>query len=530
MPICAIYARVSDESQVKGESIEHQISFCREIARRRSSEGVGAWETPPSLVYVDEGISGTTLVKRAAVQRLVADARSQRFDLVLFKGISRFARDTVDALVMLRTLLASGVRVVSIEENFDSLRDNAEFVFTIHSALAQAESEKTAVRVRMGAVEKARQGKWNGKPPDGYVLNKITKHLDIDLQFAPMVREVFHLYTSGWGARKIAAVLNERGLRTKRGNTWTQRAVIRMLTNPAYQGDVTYGRREKRPVVSTDSHWAERRKATTWALDPTQIVVTPNAHPAIIERETFARVQSLLDSRRRLRGRSGELHLLSRGLIRCSCGSSMIVKYNSRGHRYYRCVRQADSGRATCRQPFLRADEVETVVLERIRTDVLQPYVVDGLEKTLNITDSTDPLCTEQTYVNQQLQRLMRASQLLLEQLAEGHISEHQFVHLNAEYRERMAGLKMRQEEVMRSMKRLCHEHGGGQLVKDAMRQVLSPGQAHTRVTRQFLDQLVERIDAHGKDLEIRYRFKPPPSGSVLHDGDNGTTDGHSSI
>src|SRR5579875_3588601 len=143
MLICAVYARVSDASQVRGESIDHQIRFCREIARLRSAESGEAWHIPEDLVYVDAGVSGTSLVKRTEAQRLIQDAREGRFQVVLFKGISRFARDTVDALVMLRTLLACGVRVLSMEENYDSQRDGAEFLFTIHSALAQAESEKT---------------------------------------------------------------------------------------------------------------------------------------------------------------------------------------------------------------------------------------------------------------------------------------------------------------------------------------------------------------------------------------------------
>jgi site-specific DNA recombinase len=105
--------------------------------------------------------------------------------VVLFKGISRFACDTVDALLMLRTLTACVVRVISMEENFDSRRDSAEFIFTIHSALAQAESEKTAIRVRVGASQKAKWGKWNGQPPDGYILNPNTKHLKIDESTAP---------------------------------------------------------------------------------------------------------------------------------------------------------------------------------------------------------------------------------------------------------------------------------------------------------------------------------------------------------
>jgi site-specific DNA recombinase len=505
MPTCAIYARVSDESQVKGDSIEHQISFCREIARRRSKESDDPWITPDALVYVDEGITGTSLVKRSAVQRLIRDARARRFDVVLFKGISRFARDTVDALVMLRTLLACGVRVVSIEENFDSQRDNAEFVFTIHSALAQAESEKTAVRVRMGALQKAKQGKWNGQAPDGYLLNPETQRLEIDKTFAPVIREIFRRYVQGYGSRKIAAMLNEQGQLTKRGCLWTQRNISRILKNPVYVGDVAYGRRERRLEVPSDEDMLARRKKTVWVDNPDDVVVCRDAHPAIVDRATFENVAAIMAERRRKPGRSGDVHLLSRGLMKCRCGSSMVVKYNGRGTRYYRCLRQADCGRKACSQPFLRADEVEAAVLERVRADVSDVFEFDTIDM---VRDPLEEMNAQLQEIERQIEKLVKASQMLFEQFAEGTVSKDQFGPLNQNFRERISRLRETARELTDAKNGVTPWAEIPSRLRDAMRELLSVRTSDIHVTRQLLERLVQTILVDRMELHIVYKFQ----------------------
>ncbi|GMA65304.1 recombinase family protein [Alicyclobacillus fastidiosus] len=505
MPTCAIYARVSDESQLKGESIEHQISFCQEIARRRSIETGEPWIVADALTYVDEGITGTSLVKRAEVQRLVRDARERKFDVVMFKGISRFARDTVDALVMLRTLLACGVRVVSIEENFDSQRDNAEFVFTIHSALAQAESEKTAVRVRMGAMQKAREGKWNGPAPDGYILNPETKRLEIDPTYAPVIREIFSLYVNGYGVRKVSSILNENGQRTKRGYLWTQRAIARILTNPVYVGDVAYGRRERKLVMPSEEDLLARRKMTIWTKNTEQVIVCRDAHPPIVDRETFDKAAVLMAKRRTNPGRSGDLQLLSKGLLKCRCGSSMVVHYNTRGTRYYRCASQAERGRGFCNQPFIRADDVEALILDRVRADV-----ADVLQFKLEdiMYEPTSQIEEEIRGVRNQLDKALRASQLLFERFADGQISEEQFEPMNKNFRERVSQLRASEQDLQKVRDRMSAQDDFTELLKDTMRNLLHAKTSDVHVTRQLLERLIQTVLVTGQGLEITYKFK----------------------
>ncbi|WAH38156.1 recombinase family protein [Alicyclobacillus dauci] len=507
MVTCAIYARVSDESQVRGESIGHQISFAKAFAQRKTIDTNEIWETPEELIFVDEGITGTSLVKRPQVQRLIRAARERAFQVVLFKGISRFARDTVDALIMLRTLTACGVRVISMEENYDSQRDSAEFVFTIHSALAQAESEKTAIRVRMGAMEKAKSGKWNGRVPDGYVLNHETKHLEIDEAFSPVIEEVFNLYVGGMGCRRIAESLNERSIYTKHGNPWSARQVARLLQNPAYVGDVVYGRRTRQFAVPDESHGFARRKITKRVEHESHVVVCEGAHPPIVSRELFERVQEIVRSRETAPGRTGNIHLLTRGILRCTCGSSMAVKYNGHGTPYYRCVGQMDKGRTFCKQKFLRADAVEEAILCQVRNDV---------SKVLCFDDVVEPRKRDgRVYlreVDREITQQHKRTRLMFAKFAEGHLSEEQFAQVNRFIKQRLEFLYGVRKKLSTLKSPQPKESEFERRVRGYVDMHLGDTKTHRRRARELLELLVDHVDVLTVrpgviELSVTYRF-----------------------
>ncbi|KRW92890.1 hypothetical protein SD51_01005 [Alicyclobacillus tengchongensis] len=477
--VCAIYARVSDESQVHGDSLEHQIAYAREYARLRASDADEIWLAPDELVYVDEGITGLSMVKRPAVLRLLDDAKLGRFDVLLCKGISRFARDTVDALTMLRLLIACGVRVLSIEENFDSDRDRAEFVFTIHSALAQAESEKTSVRVRLGAMQKARSGRWNGRPPDGYRLNRETQRLEVDDEEAPIIRQIFAMYRAGVGCRAIAERLNRQGIATPNGKLWSQRRIARILQNPVYCGEIVYGRRTKRMRFRRGQFGVVERRSD-WVRDEAEIVRVFEAHPAIIDRETFAAVAHCLEERRLHRGRVGSVHLLV-GLARCVCGGRLVTKENGRHTLYYRCARQAEYGRSACNAPYVRADDLEQAVIQRVREDVLTYLPL----KDRLIADR--PLYRQVTEVERS--RLVAQFEKLFAAYASGALSLEQFDHLNGPLRERLASL----EAVSEGSDNHQQEASLGDLILSWL--TVRPYESeYTSVQRRILAALVQEV------------------------------------
>ncbi len=509
MPVCAIYARVSDEEQVKGESIQHQISFVREFARRRSLEDRDEWTTPDQFVFVDEGITGTSLMKRTAVRALVQAASERQFEVVLFKGISRFARDTVDALVMLRTLIAAGVRVISLEENFDSRHDSAEFIFTIHSALAQAESEKIGIRVRIGAMQKARQGRWNGAAPDGYRLNPTTQKLEIDPVTAPMIRRIFELALAGHGPWVIADRMNVDGFRTPRGAFWTRKRIRDILCNPVYAGDVVYGRRERRIAIGDDP--LARRKQTIQSRNPERLAICRDAHPALVPREQFQTIQQHLRDRSTKRGRIGKMHLLTKGLLVCKCGHHMTIKYNHRQVAYYACTGKMKKGKHYCDQRLLRADELEGLVLRCLREHVLDAadlssISLDGFDR------HHDPL--EVRHIDQQIERELLRSQTLFDRYADGALTEQQFTTMNQTIRRRLESLEAARRQLSEAEDLFAVEEMDFARAADEMlRTYLHQDSPDRHVTRQFAEQLIERVEIVSTSgdcvqVAVRFRFK----------------------
>lgn len=140
----AIYVRVSTTKLSQKDSPEHQVGVCRERAKQ---ENLVVQE---HLIYEDRD-TGTTITDRPAIQRLIKDAQNGAFDIVIFASLSRFARDTGDALNLKRKLVdALGIRLISIDEGYDSKKDLDELKFTIISAVNQKLSEQISYSSRRG--------------------------------------------------------------------------------------------------------------------------------------------------------------------------------------------------------------------------------------------------------------------------------------------------------------------------------------------------------------------------------------------
>ncbi len=368
---CAIYARVSTDKQ--GESVDHQVSLLRELADTRGED----WRVRDDCVYEDEGVSATkySIWSRPAMRRLLFDAERGKFGVVLFKGISRLARNTHEALDVLERLQSKGLRVVSYEENYDSDVENSNFLFTMHAAIAEYEAEKISIRVRLGNKEKAKSGRFTGgTPPLGYRVGA-SGRLEVDEAWAGVVQKVFAWYVKeGVGPGKIADRLNRERIPTKAGGAWYASGVARILKNEVYTGTLLYNRRQDKSVRDYDSDVPGKKKEVRTANPRTAWVVVEDAHPALVSNADFAAATEQR-TRRRLRQPAGPraYHLLT-GVLRCGrCGRSMTCQKRRQGgreYRYYICRTYHERGRAACSQPSLPADTVERLVIDRLRKHV----------------------------------------------------------------------------------------------------------------------------------------------------------------
>ncbi|NTZ19015.1 recombinase family protein [Paenibacillus sp. JMULE4] len=364
---CAIYARVSTDQQ--GDSIENQISQCQEYISRLGRQ----YDDTDIILYRDEAVSGyyTSVFDRAEMKRAIQDAKNHRFQLLVFKEVSRVGRDKQENPAIIGMFEQYGVRVVAINDNYDSLnKDN--ITFDILSVLSEQESKKISARVSSARKQKARRGQWGGEPPIGYQVNRETKKLEIDPERKDIPVLVFYLYVhKGMGTFKVAEYLNQKGIRTKNGNLWSRESVNKLLRNQAYIGHVVYGTRRNQLQREYDDSGKMTKKKVQLRMDRTEWQIVENAHEALIDKETFYEAQRILSSKSHNRAPRRAYHPLTGILICGKCNQGMICQkrsYNGKEYRYYICKTYHKFGREVCPQANVNADELEGAVVRLIRT------------------------------------------------------------------------------------------------------------------------------------------------------------------
>lgn len=287
----AAYARVSTEQDAQQNSYEAQIEFYTGYIQSKPE-----WEFVG--IYADEGITGTSTKRREGFNRMVDDALGGKIDLILTKSISRFSRNTVDALTITRKLRAAGVAVFFEKENINSMDSNAEMIFTILCTTAQEESRSISENVRWGMQRSMEAGKINlayssflgyTKGEDG--LPKIVE------DEAKIVREIYQLYLQGNNLYNIAEILTRKGYPTPRKRrNWSVSTVRSILTNEKYKGDA---RLQKTYTVDflTKEVRVNKGERKQWYIR--------DSHDAIVSPETFELVQQEL---KRRTGRGGKFY------------------------------------------------------------------------------------------------------------------------------------------------------------------------------------------------------------------------------
>lgn len=375
----AAYCRVSTDKEDQLNSLETQKEFFLEYTKRTGDNLI--------KLYADEGISGTKIKNRKEFQRMLADAEKGLFDMVVVKDISRFARNTVDLLQSVRKLKALGIETQFLTANMTSM-GNSEFVLTIFGALAQEESANTSKRIKFGKKMNAEKGRV---PNIVYGYDKTIGdyfNLSINEEEAKVIRQMYKWYTEeGYGGAKIANMLNERGVKTKRGNNWSQNSVCRILTNEIYTGKIINGKEE---VADFLTGQRKERDESEW-------LVTNRPELRIIDNEIFDRAQEILkgrhDSFKMTHERQSNKHLFST-LIKCKdCGWSFRRTVRQYKNTYVRWVCSGHNGRGADSCPnAITVDEEELI-------QVLQEYFQDVLSKKKKVID----------YVIKEFQRVYKA-------------------------------------------------------------------------------------------------------------------------
>jgi len=478
----AAYCRVSTDKSDQLNSLEAQKKFFTEYTEKNGHNLV--------RLYADEGISGTKIKNRKEFLRLMRDAQQGLFDMVVVKDISRFARNTVDLLQSIRTLKALGIETTFLTANMTVL-GQSEFVLTIFGALAQEESANTSKRVKFGKKMNAEKGRV---PNIVYGYDKTIGdyfNLTINEKEAITIRQIYEWYLKeGYGAAKIANMLNERGLKTKRNCSWSQNAVCRILTNELYTGKIINGKQEVTDFLT----------GTRAEKDESEWLVTERPDLRIVEPEQYEKAQEILHGRHHAfnmrRERQSNKYLFST-LIKCKeCGWSFRRTVRTYKNTYVRWVCSGHNGKGADSCPnAVTVDEDDLIqALEKYFAGLLKEkkniisYVVKEFTKVYKAKDENKDYEKE---LNAQLARLKKTRQKYMDMYTDDLISRE-------ELNEKIGSMKAEMERLENDLKLVQYNLDKGSQLAEIIKKSFQNIEDITSVrdmTNEQIKQVIQKIE-----------------------------------
>lgn len=353
----AAYIRWSTEDQGEGHTLEVQREHCQRLFRENS------WTWNEQLIFVDAGYSGT-VIDRPALTQLRKAIKKRLVECVVVYRLDRLSRRTSDTLVLIQDEWDGLCHFVSATEPISTLNGMAEIVLPLLSTVGEMDRNRLVSNMRAGKYAAVRKGQPMGKLPYGYRFVGSTAHLEIDPVEGEVVKRIFREYLSGAGQGTICSMLNQEGIPSPEGRTWSQVTVGNLLKTEAYIGRLIYATKVVNPRK-------KRHKNEPRYLPGDQPIVVEGAYPRLISDQDFAAAMRLRKDRADLHtGRRGlaSPFLLSR-LIKCGkCGFTLVGIRSSRGQTYYGC-QGATRYRADCDCKMIRQDDLEPKVLSEVRKE-----------------------------------------------------------------------------------------------------------------------------------------------------------------
>lgn len=278
----AVYARVSTGSVSQTNSFELQKKYYEDFVIRHPN-----WTL--AKIYADEGISGTSLKKRDSFNQMIADCKAGKIDMIITKSVSRFARNVVLCIGIVRDLaeMKSPVGVFFESECIFSLNEDSQMALSFQATMAEEESHtrsrsmESSLRMRLD----------NGIPLTPKLLgynHDADGNLIINEEEAPTVKLAFFMYLYGYSTQQIADAFTALGRRTYLGNLkWTSGSIVQILRNERHCGDVLT---RKTYTPNYRDHLAKKNRGER----PQSRYL--NHHEAIVSRDDFNAVQRMLDN------------------------------------------------------------------------------------------------------------------------------------------------------------------------------------------------------------------------------------------
>ena len=371
----AAYARVSRDTERLMHSVSAQVSYYSTLIQKNPE-----WEY--AGVYADMGISGTDTSRRGEFLRMLADCEEGKIDIILTKSISRFARNTVDLLETVRHLKDLGIEVRFEKEHIHSLSEDGELMLTLLASFAQEESRSISENVKWGVRKRFQSGEIGAanKHILGDQYDEDEKKYVIIPEEAEAVRWMFQMYIDGVSFRRIAENMNRVGIRTTLGNDFQEASVRQLIFNEVYAGDI---RRQKCYMADPIT----KAKVKNGGELPQYYMA--DCHEAIIDRETYAKVQAEMERRAGLVNPAYPFT----GKMKCGvCGQPFTRKKGTiRGKTYVHwiCRSKKETG-MSCTSVNFSEEELERISARMLGMDEFDGAVFEKAVRGITVMENGD--------------------------------------------------------------------------------------------------------------------------------------------
>ena len=511
------YVRLSKEDvdrKQESESITSQRFIIKEYVYNQS-------EISYLHEYKDDGYTGTN-TRRPEFQRMLADAAAKKFDCIIVKDFSRFARNITDFYNTIDKLLTPlGIRVISIGDGIDTLHPD-EIKMGFVGIINENYAATTSRNIRAALYSRRENGMFIGAFASyGYKKDPENKnHLIIDNIAAETVREIFSQFIHGESIRRITMSLNDRGIPNpsdykrlqglnytnhfgKGDGLWSDRTVRRMLSNEMYIGNLVQGKNMTRNF----------KDRTSVAIHKDNWTVVENTHEPIIDRETFDKVQGLLEKKGVRVSPKQKTADLFAGIMRCAeCGRGMNKKTNKHSYgtyHYYRCSTYRKMSKTACTNHTIRIDKLENAVLVSLQQMIRVAIDADVMVRALSNNPKRKSASESKKKALDEQNTLLQKNQHILDKLfpsyAEELISKEEFIRNKQKYEAEHEEIKAR----IASLEQEIAEFESGVGEENPFLTAFKKYGTIDCLTREMVVELIDCIEvSEGGNIHIKFKFR----------------------
>lgn len=514
----ALYVRLSNEDNGgKGtDSIHNQLELLLNFAE--GIENIEIVET-----YTDNGRTGTDF-DRPEWERMLQDVKEQKVNCIIVKDLSRFARNYLEAGDYLEKIFPFlGVRFIAVNDQFDSegeIFKEKDLITEFKNLANDYYSKDISKKVMASFDTKKGQGQFIGSmAPYGYILQE--NHFVIDEPAAAVVRRIFSMKMQGKSFYEIAKVLNQEGIPSpsryagERGVKkykdcshilWQPQAVSRIIYNRVYIGDLVQGKYNC-SIYSKEKQG--KRKEESWEI-------ARDAHPAIVDRESFDSIQKIREKNRRVwqdkQGETGYENILE-GILVCGICHHVLRRNKDvrkgKAQYYFYCGSAYNYSQVKCDTSSIVDYKIFDTVFRQIKLQidlaVEAKSVIEQMKKVGRCALQLKKRKQERAQAKEELGRYIYLKTNIYEDMKQGILTKEEFLAAKEKYALRIAELE---EELDKKEKELADfeqcMNGSNRWMKAFLN-----FQGTEELTRDMALELLEKVEMFGdKRVHIKFRFR----------------------